>query len=108
MAICARGARMWWVDERAGMTRTHRSLGFAIALIVLLIDQASKYYAVRGLGLPDRESIELLPIFRFIWVENHGVSMSLFTARSELERWLLTLATAAIAVAVGAWLWREK
>ena len=95
---------MWSV----GKGETHRPLGVVVALAVLLLDQLSKWFVVHDLALPDRDAIELLPIFRLIWVENYGVSMSLFTARSDLERWLLTLATAAIAVFVGVWLWREK
>ena len=89
------------------MGRTHRSLGFAIALAVLLLDQASKYWVVAGLALPTRDGIELLPVFRFLWVENFGVSMGFLTAGSDGERWLLVLATAAIAIGVAVWLWRE-
>jgi signal peptidase II len=100
---------MWLVNKAPdGVMRTHRPLGFAIALIVLLLDQASKYWAAEILVLPQRYSVELLPIFRLIWVENHGVSMSLFTASNDLQRWLLTAATAGIAIGVGVWLWREK
>jgi signal peptidase II len=52
--------------------------------------------------------VELLPIFRLIWVENRGVSMGFLTADTDAQRWLLTAFTAAIAVAVTVWLWRER
>jgi signal peptidase II len=87
---------------------THRPLGFAIALAVLLFDQLGKYWAAVIVALPERDGIEVLPIFRFIWTENHGVSMGFLWANSDVQRWALTLATAAIAVFVGVWLWREK
>ena len=84
------------------------ALGYAIALTWFLLDQLSKWAVLRPLDLPDRASIELLPIFRLIWVGNHGVSMGFLTAEGAVGRWLLTLATAAIAVTVAVWLWRER
>jgi signal peptidase II len=86
----------------------NRILGYGAALAVFLLDQASKWWVVRGLALPTRESIELLPIFRLIWAENRGVSMSFLTAQTDFGRWLLTFGTAAIAIGVAIWLWREK
>jgi signal peptidase II len=85
-----------------------RTLGFTAALVVLVFDQLSKWWVVHGLALPERDAIELLPVFRLIWVENRGVSMGFLTSYTDLGRWLLTLATGAIAVGVGIWLWREK
>ena len=86
----------------------HRALGLAVAAVVLLLDQLAKWIVIGPLALPQRDSIELLPIFRLMWVENRGVSMGYLTAGSDAERWLLTLLTAAIAVGVAVWLWRER
>ena len=88
--------------------KTYRPLGYGLALAVLLLDQLSKWYVAGPLALADRASVELLPIFRLIWVQNFGVSMSLFTASGDLGRWLLVLATTGIAIGVAIWLWREK
>jgi len=84
-----------------------RRLGLGIAALVFGLDQAIKALIVHVLNLPGRLEIDLLPIFRFVWVENHGISMGFLTADSTAERWLLVLLTAAIAVAVVFWLWRE-
>ena len=84
-----------------------RRLGLGIAALVFGLDQAIKALIVHGLDLPGRMEIDLLPIFRFVWVENHGISMGFLTADSTAERWLLVLLTAGIAVAVVFWLWRE-
>jgi signal peptidase II len=90
-------------------TRTQiRRLGVGIAALVFGLDQLIKALIVHSLQLPNRLAIELLPIFRFVWVENHGISMGFLTANSSVERWLLVLLTAAIAVAVVFWLWREQ
>jgi signal peptidase II len=78
-----------------------------MAFAVLVFDQLSKFYITGPLGLPTRPPIDLLPIFRLIWVQNFGISLGLFTAGSEASRWLLTLVTAAIAVGVAVWLARE-
>jgi len=82
--------------------------GLIVAALIFLFDQLSKYWITGPIALPDRTSIELLPIFRLIFVPNHGVSMGFLTAGSPLERWLLVILTAAIAVGVFVWLWREK
>ena len=84
-----------------------RRLGLGIAALVFGLDQAVKALIVHGLQLPGRLEVDILPIFRFVWVENHGISMGFLTANSMAERWLLVLLTAAIAVAVVFWLWRE-
>jgi signal peptidase II len=84
-----------------------RRLGLGIAALVYGLDQIIKALIVHILDLPSRLAVDLLPIFRFVWVENHGISMGFLTANSVAERWLLVLLTAAIAVAVVFWLWRE-
>jgi signal peptidase II len=96
-------------DDRV---RANRSLGLAIALGVLILDQAVKWIVVHPLHLEARsaggEGIVLLPFFRFIFTPNPGVSMGFLTADSEVTRWLLVALTAAISIFVFAWLWREK
>jgi signal peptidase II len=79
-----------------------------VAALILLFDQLSKYWITGPLALPDRAPIELLSIFRLIFVANEGVSMGFLTAGSGLERWLLVVLTAGIAIGVLVWLWREK
>lgn len=83
-------------------------IGYGLALLVLVADQASKYWIAQVLDLRARGSVPVLPVFNLTWVENTGVSMGLFRADSETGRWALTLATAAIALAVAIWLRREK
>ena len=75
---------------------------------MLVLDQVAKWFVTGPLDLPGRVGIDLLPIFRLLWVENRGVSMGFLTAGSEAERWLLTLFTGAIAIGVAVWLWRER
>ncbi|HEX8643116.1 MAG TPA: signal peptidase II [Allosphingosinicella sp.] len=88
--------------------RSNRAYGLGIALFVFVLDQVSKYVVTVPLQLQDRRTIELLPIFDLNWTQNYGVSMGFLTADTELMRWLLVGLTAAIALFVGVWMWREK
>jgi signal peptidase II len=86
----------------------HRKLGLSLAALVFLADQAVKFVVIEVLQLQQRQEIGLLPFFRLRWVENRGVSMGLLTADSHVARWGLVAMTAAIALFVAVWLWREK
>jgi signal peptidase II len=86
---------------------TMRLFGWLVALAVLVLDQLSKWLITGPVGLPYIDRIEILPIFRLIWVQNYGVSMGFLTASSDLQRWALALATGGIALFVAVWLWRE-
>jgi signal peptidase II len=85
-----------------------RALGAGVAAAVFALDQLSKWWITGPLALPYIDQIELLPIFRLVWVANHGVSMGFLTADSDVQRWVLALVTAAIALFVGFWMWRER
>jgi signal peptidase II len=89
-------------------TGVHRRLGLIIAAAILAADQLAKWVVTYPFQLRQREVIELLPIFNLRWIENRGVSMGFLTAEGELARWLLVALTAAIAIGVLYWLWREK
>jgi len=84
-----------------------RYIGWLIALLVFAVDQLSKWFVTGPLALPQRDMVEILPIFRLQWVANHGVSMGKLVANSDAQRWALTLFTTAIAVFVAVWMMRE-
>lgn len=92
--------------------RANRTLGVAIAVGVLILDQLAKWAVIHPLHLQERSvggvGIPILPFFRFIFTPNPGVSMGFLPAGSEVTRWLLVGLTAAISIFVFAWLWREK
>jgi signal peptidase II len=85
-----------------------RLLGYLTALAILVADHLSKWFMVGPMQIEDRGLIKILPIFDLRFVPNYGVSMGFLVAGSERERWMLVAMTAAIAVLVGVWLWREK
>ena len=88
--------------------RHYRVLGFAVAALVFVFDQLTKYIVTYPLELQQRRLMPLLEIFDLRWVENYGVSMGFLTASSATGRWLLVALTAAISAGVVFWMWREK
>jgi signal peptidase II len=82
-------------------------LGYIVAALVFLLDQASKYWVLEVIHLPERGFIDVLPVFRLTFVGNVGVSMGLFAAGTDLSRWLLTAVTTGIAIAVALWIRKE-
>jgi len=84
-----------------------KRLGYPIAALVFVADQAVKYWVTAVLGLRERGVVGLIPGFDLTWVENTGVSMGLLRADGTTGRWLLVAATLVIAVGVAVWIARE-
>jgi signal peptidase II len=85
-----------------GVTRWGMA-AYAIAAVVVLLDQLSKYWVLDLIRLPGRSPIPVLPIFQLTMVWNPGVSFGLLRADSSLGRWILVLFALAIVVALALW-----
>ncbi|WP_275401965.1 signal peptidase II [Sphingomonas segetis] len=84
-------------------------LGFAVALLVFVLDQLMKWVVTDRLGINRiGDQLVLLPIFNFTYTENNGISLGLLNATNPVGRWMLVALTTAIAVAVAVWIGREK
>lgn len=80
-------------------------LGLAIALAVLVLDQALKA-AMLGL-LPETGTVrEVTGFLNLVHVRNTGVSFGLLQSGSDLGRWLLAGFALAVCGALGVWLKR--
>ena len=86
----------------------NRGLAYGLALAIVVADQLTKWVVTVPLQLQAKAQIILLPIFNLTWVENHGISLGLFTANSDTQRWLLVAMTAGIAIGVAYWISREE
>jgi signal peptidase II len=95
------------LPEQLRLKRT-RSTALVIALLLFVLDQATKWVVTYPLQLEFRQVIEIFDFFDLRWVKNTGVSLGLLSADGEFGRWLLVAMTAAIAIFVALWLWREK
>ena len=82
------------------MTRNGLTLlGLAAALVVLAADQASKWWILNVVDLPDIGQIVVLPVLNLTMVWNRGVTFGLLTNSSQWS--YLLLAAVALAVVVG-------
>ncbi len=97
----------------------NRLTGLAVAAATFAVDRAVKWLMLGPLELPARHllrtvpdaatpDLPLGPIFGFTYTQNLGISLGLFNAGTESQRWALVALTAAIALLVAVWLWRER
>lgn len=91
-------------------TSPHLRFGLFIAAAAFILDQLAKWVVTVPLSLQTQPygSIEIVPFFNLTWAENYGISLSMFSDRSDTTRWILVAVTAIVALAVGFWMKREK
>jgi signal peptidase II len=90
------------LDARGRVTPAH--LGFAAALVTLILDQATKLYCLFVYDLPVREPVELTPFLNLIVVWNRGISYGLFQQHTEVGRWILILVSILAAFGLSYWI----
>jgi signal peptidase II len=84
--------------------------GLALAAIVLLLDQLTKYWVLNILKLREQPlgHIELSNVIDLTFVWNRGVSFGLFQADSIVGRLLLSAFALGVMAVMVAWLWRAE
>ncbi|MBX7494530.1 signal peptidase II [Qipengyuania sp. 6B39] len=87
----------------------HRLIGCLLALGIYGVDQWSKNYVTKVLGIDEiGKAMEIVPFFDLRFTRNFGVSLGMFEATSPEMRWGLVLVTGLIALVVTVWMLREK
>lgn len=86
------------------------TLAFGVAALVIVLDQATKFWILKIFRLPEKSPVEVLPFFDLRMVWNRGVSFGLLRSPEgeETIRWLLAAFAAAVAIALAAWAWRVQ
>lgn len=87
------------------MKRT-TSLGvfaYLLALVVVALDQASKFWILRVFDLPAKASVLVGGPFHLTMVWNRGVSFGLLRADVDLTRWALAAFSIIVAVFLAVW-----
>lgn len=97
-------AAAWSIEARANPLFAR---GLIAALVIAILDQASKFWIVNVVELPLRRRIELLPIFDLTYVENRGASFGML-AGGMGSRVLLSTISIVIAGVMIVWLGRLK
>ncbi len=93
----------------SGVFTRDRLIGLAIAAMIFIADQVTKWWVDGPLGLvQEGDRMDLLPFFDLTRVHNRGISLGMFQATSMEMRWALVALTALIAVVVLVWMLRER
>ncbi|MFN4312589.1 MAG: signal peptidase II [Ferrovibrio sp.] len=82
-------------------------LGLAVALLILIADQVSKYFLL-DLMQQNPQGIVITPFFNLVLVWNTGVSFGLFQEDSTTRSWTLIGLAVAVLVWLLVWLWRAQ
>lgn len=81
--------------------------GLALALAIVVLDQASKWWILTSVMRPPRV-IEVTPFFNLVMGWNRGISFGLLNSDSPVNAWLLPLVVVAVTAALLVWLWRAE
>ena len=76
----------------------HRVLAFLLALLVMLIDQATKQWALQAMDFIDVQT--LLPVLDVRLAMNHGVAFSLLTQYGMQTPWVFIAFTSMLSVMI--------
>ena len=81
-------------------------LGLLLASLVLVLDQASKFWIVHVFALGERPPLRLLPVLDLVLAHNRGISYSLFRSDGPIGRLVLIgVALAALGI-IAVWISR--
>ncbi len=87
-------------------------MGFSLAILAFLFDQAFKLWLLFGFGIEEvmrqQGPVRLAPFFDVVLVWNRGISYGLFQQDDDMGRYLLIAVAAVASVALIVWLWKSK
>jgi signal peptidase II len=86
----------------SGVTR-QGWMAFALAVLVILLDQASKHWVLSVLHLAEGETLAVAGPFHLTGVWNRGVSFGLLRADHDLVRWVFVAFSIAVTVILALW-----
>ena len=79
------------------------------AVIIFLVDQASKLYVVHFLNLKEKFAIDVInPILNFRMAWNTGINFGLFDSGGEFSRWILVVLSFVISFGLLWWIRKSK
>lgn len=81
-------------------------LGLAVTTLILAADQASKWWILDIVRLPEIGRIEVLPFLNLTMVWNRGVTFGLLAGEAWWHAWALAAIALAVAAALTVWLAR--
>jgi signal peptidase II len=76
---------------------------YLLAAVVVVLDQASKFWILHVFDLPSKASVPVAGPFHLTMVWNRGVSFGLLRADIDLTRWALAAFSIIVAVFLAVW-----
>jgi signal peptidase II len=78
-------------------------MALLLAALVIVADQAAKYWILAVLGLQEGQTIEIIGPLRLTGVWNRGVSFGLLRADHDLVRWAFVAFSGIVAIVLATW-----
>jgi signal peptidase II len=78
-------------------------MALVLAALVIVADQAAKYWILAVLGLQEGQTIEIIGPLRLTGVWNRGVSFGLLRADHDLVRWGFVAFSCIVAIVLATW-----
>jgi len=88
----------------AAVQRTHPAAWLWLSLVVIVLDQATKFLVTRFLDLYER--VEVLPVLDFTLLHNTGAAFSMLAGASGWQRWFFIGLAGVVSVVLTVWIWR--
>jgi signal peptidase II len=82
--------------------------GLTAALVIALLDQASKLWLIYGFELGARGRVPVLPFLDLVLVWNRGISYGWFAQDTDLGRWVLLGLKVVLVTVLWVWLARAE
>ena len=82
-------------------------LGALMAGLIIVLDQASKWWIVTSVMAPPRE-VAVTPFFNLVMVWNRGVTFGLFGNAPDAARWILVALSLVIVAVLTIWMIRAN
>lgn len=83
-------------------------IGLLVAVVILVADQASKWWILEVLNLPFLRQVVLLPVLSLTMVWNRGVTFGLLSGFGDWGYLVLTAISLVVVAALGVWLRRAE
>ena len=83
-------------------------IGLLVAVVILVADQASKWWILEVLNLPFLRQVVLLPVLSLTMVWNTGVTFGLLSGFGDWGYLVLTGISLVVVAALGVWLRRAE
>jgi signal peptidase II len=84
--------------------RTHPAAWLWLSVVVVALDQVTKFLVTRFIDLYER--VEVLPVLDFTLLHNTGAAFSMLAGASGWQRWFFIGLACVVSVLLIAWIWR--